>query len=160
MRMKTLKGICVIAMTVAVLCGCERQEPKDAREAFVGNYTYTYLAPDSIPVYIDTMKVGSIPVEGEGEFSLVLGNAENELWMVEEGDTTLATVSGKTIYLEPVTTFVTYMGIDIETRYDYGTGVLTGNQIKWKVDAFMKGTYMGISMSGSGPMDLIATKKE
>ena len=79
MRMKTLKGICVIAMTLAVLCGCERQEPKDAREAFVGDYTYTYLAPDSIPVYIGSLKVGSIPVEGEGEFSLVLGNAENEL---------------------------------------------------------------------------------
>ncbi len=39
-------------------------------------------------------------------------------------------------------------------------GVLTGNQIKWTVDVFMRGTYMGLTLSGSGLMDLVATKKE
>lgn len=41
---------------------------------------------------------------------------------------------------------------------DFRTNCIFFLQIR--KDAFMKGTYMGISMSGSGPMDLIATKKE
>ena len=159
---KSFPFIVMMLLAVAVLCSCERgkSDPKDARDAFLGDYTYTYVVPDSIPIYMGSTLMDYFPLEGEGEFSLIEGDTVNELWMIDSGDTALAIVTGNKIYLEPVTLTETFNGIEIETRYNYGYGVLSGNRITWTVDVFMSATYTGLTMSGSGLMDLVATKKE
>lgn len=157
--MKNWKFICTIVMVAAVLCGCERGQvdPKDPRAAFVGDYTY--VSTGEIDLYLGSMPVGNLPLDDEGEFTLVLGKASNEILMIEENDTAVAVVSNNTIYLEPVTQIESMAGIDMEVIYDYGEATLINNQLDWQVEVSVTATYQGAVLSGSGPIEIVATKK-
>lgn len=155
--MKNWKFICTIVMVAAVLCGCERGQV-DPRVAFVGDYSY--VSTGEIDIYMDrVVPAGKLPLDNEGEFTMVLGEASNEILMIEGNDTTVAVVSNNTIYLEPVTVIESMAGIDMEITYDYEEATLINNQIDWQVEVSVKATYLGVVLSGSGPIEIVATKK-
>lgn len=154
--MKNWKFICTIVMVAAVLCGCERGQV-DPRVAFVGDYSYVLTG--EIELYMDSVPVGEMPLDHEGEFTFVLGEASNEILMIEKNDTTAGVVSNNTIYLEPVTQIESMGEVDMEVIYDYGEATLVNNQLDWQVDVSIKATYKGAVLSGSGPIEIVATKK-
>ena len=154
--MKNWKFICTIVMVAAVLCGCERGQV-DPRVAFVGDYSY--VSTGEIDIYMGAVPAGKLPLDNEGEFTMVLGEASNEILMIEENDTTVAVVSNNTIYLEPVTVIESMAGVDMEITYDYGEATLINNQLDWQVEVSIKATYQGAVLSGSGPIEIVATKK-
>lgn len=157
-RMKNWKFICTIVMVAAVLCGCERGHvDPDPREAFVGDYSY--VSTGEIELYLGDVPAGKLPLDNEGEFTLVLGKASNEILMIEENDTAVAVVSNNTIYLEPLTQIESMGKIDMEITYDYGEATLINNQLDWQGEVSVKATYQGAVLSGSGPMEIVATKK-
>ena len=157
MRMKNWKFICTIVMVAAVLCGCERGQV-DPRVAFVGDYSY--VSTGEVDLYLGGVPVGEqLPLDNEGEFTLVLGEASNEILMIEENDTTVAVVSNNTIYLEPLTQIESMGEVDMEITYDYGEATLINNQLDWQGEVSVKATYKGAVLSGSGPMEIVATKK-
>lgn len=157
--MKNWKFICTIVMVAAVLCGCERGciDP-DPRVAFVGDYSY--VSTGEVDLYLGGVPVGEqLPLDNEGEFTMVLGEASNEILMIEENDTTVAVVSNNTIYLEPLTQIESMGEVDMEITYDYGEATLINNQLDWQGEVSVKATYKGAVLSGSGPMEIVATKK-
>lgn len=154
--MKNWKFICTIVMVAAVLCGCERGQV-DPRVAFVGDYSY--VTTGEIDLYLDSVPAGKMPLDNEGEFTFVLGEASNEILMIEGNDTTVAVVSNNTIYLEPVKQTESMGGVDIEVIYDYGEATLVNNQLDWQCEVSVKATYLGSVLSGSGPIEIVATKK-
>lgn len=155
--MKNWKFICTIVMVAAVLCGCERGQV-DPRVAFVGDYSY--VSTGEVDLYLGGVPVGEqLPLDNEGEFTLVLGEASNEILMIEENDTTVAVVSNNTIYLEPLTQIESMGEVDMEITYDYGEATLINNQLDWQGEVSVKATYKGAVLSGSGPMEIVATKK-
>lgn len=154
--MKNWKFICTIVMVAAVLCGCERSQV-DPRVAFVGDYSY--VTTGEIDLYLDSVPVGAMPLNNVGEFTFVLGEASNELLMIDGNDTTVAVVSNNTIYLEPVTQIDSLAGVDMEIIYDYGEATLVNNQLDWQCEVSVKATYQGAVLSGSGPIEIVATKK-
>lgn len=156
MRMKNWKFICTIVMVAAVLCGCERGQV-DPRVAFVGDYSYVLTG--EIELYMDSVPAGKMPLDHKGEFTFVLGEASDEILMIEKNDTSVAVVSNNTIYLEPVTQIESMGGVDMEIIYDYGEATLVNNQIDWQVEVSIKATYLGSVLSGSGPIEIVATKK-
>ena len=157
MRMKNWKFICTIVMVAAVLCGCERGQV-DPRVAFVGDYSY--VSTGEVDLYLGGVPVGEqLPLDNEGEFTLVLGEASNEILMIEENDTTVAVVSNNTIYLEPLTQIESMGEVDMEITYDYGEATLINNQLDWQGEVSVKATYKGAVLSGSGPIEIVATKK-
>lgn len=157
--MKNWKFICTIVMVAAVLCGCERGHvDPDPRVAFVGDYSY--VSTGEVDLYLGGVPVGEqLPLDNEGEFTLVLGEASNEILMIEENDTTVAVVSNNTIYLEPLTQIESMGEVDMEITYDYGEATLINNQLDWQGEVSVKATYKGAVLSGSGPMEIVATKK-
>ncbi len=157
--MKNWKFICTIVMVAAVLCGCERGHvDPDPRVAFVGDYSY--VSTGEVDLYLGGVPVGEqLPLDNEGEFTLVLGEASNEILMIEENDTTVAVVSNNTIYLEPLTQIESMGEVDMEITYDYGEATLINNQLDWQGEVSVKATYKGAVLSGSGPIEIVATKK-
>ncbi len=154
--MKNWKFICTIVMVAAVLCGCERGQV-DPRVAFVGDYSY--VTTGEIELYLGDVSAGKMPLDNEGEFTFVLGKASNEILMIDENDTTVAVVSNNTIYLEPMTQIESMGEVDMEVIYDYGEATLINNQLDWQVEVSIKATYKGAVLSGSGPIEIVATKK-
>lgn len=154
--MKNWKFICTIVMVAAVLCGCERGQV-DPRVAFVGDYSYVLTG--EIELYMDSVPVGKMPLDHEGEFTFVLGEASDEILMIEKNDTTVGVVSNNTIYLEPVTQIESMGEVDMEVIYDYGEATLVNNQLDWQVEVSITATYQGAVLSGSGPIEIVATKK-
>lgn len=145
-------------MVAAVLCGCERGHvDPDPRVAFVGDYSYVLTG--EIELYMDSVPAGKMPLDHKGEFTFVLGEASDEILMIEKNDTSVAVVSNNTIYLEPVTQIESMGGVDMEVIYDYGEATLVNNQLDWQVEVSIKATYLGSVLSGSGPIEIVATKK-
>ena len=55
--------------------------------------------------------------------------------------------------------YVSTGGVDMEIIYDYGEATLINNQLDWQVEVSIKATYLGAVLSGSGPIEIVATKK-
>ena len=156
--MKNLKGICAIVMLVAALCGCERgQEPKDAREAFVGYYTF--VSTGKVDLYRDSVLFASLPMNKEGEMSIMPGEKSNEIVVIALKDTAVAYVSGNTFSMDTSTRTDSLYGIVMEMTVNYGKAVLTGNQLDWPMDLVVSATFQGMEYSGGGSMEIVATKK-
>ncbi|MBQ7381481.1 MAG: hypothetical protein IJV61_00420 [Paludibacteraceae bacterium] len=125
--------------------------------AFVGDYSYVLTG--EIELYMGDVSAGKMPLDHEGEFTFVLGEASDEILMIEKNDTSVAVVSNNTIYMEPVTQIDSLAEVDMEVIYDYGEATLVNNQLDWQVEVSITATYKGAVLSGSGPIEIVATKK-
>ena len=85
--MNNLIKTCAIFMAVLTLSACERaSQPKDARDAFVGDYTFT--STGSVDIFAGELKVYTIPMSETGELSIAKDSVPNRVMMVAGNDMT------------------------------------------------------------------------
>ena len=154
--------MCAIMLMAVLLCGCKRNqeqvEPQDPRQAFVGDYTF--VSTGDIDLYMGSVKVITVPMNKDGEMSITLAQEDNAVWIIAEGDSLEAYVSGNLLFMEPTTDEVTMSGLVMEMAFTYSKATLTGNQLSWTSTVDITATYQSLSVSGSGQVDIVATKKE
>ena len=161
--MKNLKGLwtiflMVMVLAVVALCGCERSgETSDPRLAFVGEYTF--VSTGDIDLYLGSTKAFAVPMDKEGEMSIKLAEKSNAVWIIAEGDSVLAAVSGNELYMEPMKQETTVAGISMDMSFSYGKATLENNQLSWITNVDITATYMSLQVTGSGQVVIVATKK-
>lgn len=158
MYMKNWKSLCGILLTAVVLCGCEGgAEPKDPREAFVGDYTF--VSTGSIDIYLGTVKMGSVPLDQDGNLSITLAEKSNAVWIVADNDSMQASVSGNELFMEPLKQQLTMGGMEMDLSFTYGKGTLEKNVLSIPADVQAVVSYQAMSLTGNGHVDVVATKQ-
>ena len=158
--MKHLKYVCAMLLIATVLCGCKRDEqaPEDAREAFIGDYTF--VSSGAIDLYWESTKMATVPMDKEGELSIVAGEASNEVWVVAEGDSAQAYIAGNELVMRPMQTETTIAGMELDMAFNYGTAKLVENQLSMKAYVDITATYKSTHFAGNGQVDVVATQKD
>ena len=155
--MKNWKFSCFILLIAVALCACERAGGGDARKAFLGDYTF--VSNGDIDLYAGAVKVVTVPLDKEGEMSIVPADKSNTVWIVAENDSALAYVSDSELFMESTTDTTTIGGISMEMSYTYGKASLVENKLSWSTDVVITATYKAMTLSGKGTVDIVATKK-
>ena len=144
-------------MAVAVLCGCEKNANNNARQAFIGDYTF--VTNGSIDLYLESKKVITMPVHEKGEMTIAPAQKENAVWIIADNDSALAYISGNEMFMDPVKEKTTMSGIEMEMSFSYGKATLEGDKLSWTSDMDIKATYNSATLTGNGQVDIVATKK-
>jgi len=157
--MKNWKFFCaMLLMATLVFCGCDRgMDPTKSRQAFVGDYTF--VSTGNIDLYMGAVMVFTVPMDKEGEFSISLAEKSNAVWIVAEGDSLLASVSGNELFMEPTKEETTMAGVEMKMSFTYGKATLENNRLSWTSDVDITATYQSVSIAGKGQVDFVATKK-
>ena len=156
--MKHLKILCAILLVAVMLWGCERGGGADARTSFLGDYTF--VSNGDIDLYAGSVKVVTVPLDKEGEMSIVAADKANTVWIIAENDTALAYISGSELFMEATKDTTTIGGVSMEMSFTYGRATLVENKLSWTTDVDITATYKSMSLSGKGKVDIVATKKE
>ena len=154
------KYVCAVLLIATALCGCKRdeQEPEDAREAFIGDYTF--VSWGTIDLYWESKKMVAIPMDKEGELSIVAGEASNEVWVIAEGDSAQAYIAGNELVMKPMQTETTIAGMELDMAFTYGTAKLVNNQLSMTAYVDINATYKSTHFAGNGQVDVVAAKKD
>ena len=143
---------------VMLLAACEGTTPQtDPREVFVGDYSFS--SKGDIDLYAGKTKIFTVPLDKEGEMSITLSDQANAVWIVAEGDTAIAYVSGNQLFMDPTTEDIQYGDVNLHLKFTYGKATLEENQLTLPTDVEVSATYQSLSVSGSGKVDVSATKK-
>lgn len=147
-----------VALSAALtLVACEGQKT-DPREAFVGEYSF--VTTGDIDLYAEGVKVDTYPLDQEGEMSISLGDKENAVFVKIDKDSTTAYVSGNQLFMEPTHEEATFKELVMSIKFIYGKGELVEDRLTMSADVEVKATYREtISLSGSGTVNIVATKK-
>ena len=159
--MKNIKIVCGMLLLAAILCGCKRDEQapeEDARAAFIGDYTF--VSTGEIDLYMGSTKVTTVPMDKEGELSIVAGEASNEVWVVSEGDSAQAYIAGDELLMKPMQQETTIAGMELDMAFTYGTAKMVENQLSMTAYVDITATYRAMQFSGNGQVDIVATKKD
>lgn len=160
MLTKYFTKACVVLSAVLTLVACEgsKQGPSsDPRDAFIGDYTF--VSDGDIDLYAGALKLFTIPLDQSGEMSIAYGNESNTVWVIAEGDSTIAYVSGNQMFMDPTTDEATFGELVMHLSFTYGKATLDGKQLSWTFDVEIAAEYKTYSLSGSGQVDIVATKK-
>ena len=158
--MKNIKIVCSMLLLAAILCGCKRgeQEPEDARTAFIGDYTF--VSSGTIDLYMGSTKMITLPMDKEGELTIVAGESSNEVWVIAEGDSAQAYIAGDELVMKPMQQETTIAGMELDMAFTYGTAKLVENQLSMTAYVDITATYRSMQFSGNGQVDVVATKKD
>ena len=153
-----MKQFIFLFLAMLLITACERPANTDPREAFVGDYTF--VSKGNIDLYAGGLKVITVPLDKEGEMSLSLADKDNELWMVAEGDSTIARISDGRLFIDPATEQQTFKDLVLSLSYTYTPATLDSNQLSLTTNVEATATYKEkYSLSGRGQVDVTATKK-
>ena len=159
--MKHLKYVCATLLIATVLCGCKHDEQapeEDVRTAFIGDYTF--VSSGAIDLYWESTKMATVPMDKEGELSIVAGEASNEVWVVAEGDSAQAYIAGDELLMKPMQTETTIASMELDMAFTYGTAKLVNNQLSMTAYVDINATYKSAHFAGNGQVDVVATKKD
>ena len=154
---KYFSKICAVLMAVMVFASCERNDGKDPRAAFVGDYTF--VTNGSIEIDGVLPPANTLPIHEEGELSIVLADKENAIWMIADNDSSLAYVSGNQFIMEPSTDKMNVGEAVLILDYSYSPAILKDNGWTMISDAEVTATYRDKTLTGSGEVIVTATKK-
>ena len=143
-------------LVIAALCGCERATVQDPRQAFVGDYTF--VSTGDIDLYMGATKVITLPMDQNGEMTITLAEKSNAVWIIADNDSTMASVSGNELFIEPSEEETTMAGIDMQMSFTHGKATLVNKQLSWTSSMDITATYQSLQLAGKGQVD-IATKK-
>jgi hypothetical protein len=154
--MKNVKLFVILAIVSMAFASCKKDDDKssDARDKFVGSYTYTLKGKTVVSMLGEEEEE---PISESGIFIIEKANAENKILIKENGEVTEAVVSGNSFtYTE---TLAEDLGNGIALS---GNGTITGtiNGSTLTVEIKGNGNLIG-AVSGSYTMNatMIATKK-
>ncbi len=162
---KYLKRTSVLLLAALVMSACEgsKEGPKkDAREAFVGDYSF--VSTGSIDLYAGALKVLAVPMNEEGFLSIALADEENAVWMIVEKDSSLGHVAGDGLFLEPTTARETFKKLVMDLSFTYGKATLQEDTLSFVTNVDITATYssdtLGIldNLAGKGQTTIVATK--
>ena len=149
----------LIAMLSLISCEQKKDEvaaPADSRDAFVGKYSFT--ATGSLDLYMGQEKLFTLPLDETGEFDITKAQEEGEVLITGYNDTIRANVSGKNLLFESTTTDWEFGEIKLRLTFIYGKATLEDNRLHWNTDVQANGSYGVLSASGTGQIDMVATK--
>ena len=156
--MNNLIKTCAIFMAVLTLSACERaSQPKDARDAFVGDYTFT--STGSVDIFAGELKVYTIPMSETGELSIAKDSVPNRVMMVAGNDTSYGRVSDNYLFLDSLKAVETYGEIEMNLSFTYGKATLSHDTLSLPSYVIISASYQSMPLSGSGQVDVIAVKK-
>ena len=156
--MNNLIKTCAIFMAVLTLSACERaSQPKDARDAFVGDYTFT--STGSVDIFAGELKVYTIPMSETGELSIAKDSVPNRVMMVAGNDTSYGRVSDNYLFLDSLKAVETYGEIEMNLSFTYGKATLSHDTLSIPSYVIISASYQSMTLSGSGQVDVIAVKK-
>jgi len=159
MQTTYFKNMCALLLVAVLWCGCEGGglNPKNAREAFVGDYTF--VSTGDVDLYMGATKVITIPMDQKGEMTIALAEKSNAVWIIADNDSTLASVSENELFIEPTEEEVTMAGIDMQMSFTHSKATLVNKQLSWTSTMDITATYRSMSLSGKGQVDIVATRK-
>ena len=147
-----------IFMAVLTLSACERaSQPKDARDAFVGDYTFT--STGSVDIFAGDLKVFTIPMRETGELSIAKDAVPNRVMMVAENDTSYGYVSDNYLFLDSLKAVETYGEIDMHLSFTYGKATLSHDTLSIPTNVVITASYQDKNLSGVGKVDVVAIKE-
>jgi hypothetical protein len=152
-----MKKLFILCMAALMAIACERATDKDPRTAFVGDYNF--VSTGNIDLYADSMKVATLPMDKKGELAISLADTANAVWLVAEGDSTIARVSDNRLFIDPATEKRTFNNLVLNLSYTYSAATLEHDSLSMVTNVEITATYMGRSLSGRGKVDVVATKK-
>ena len=152
-----MKKIILLCLATLMITACERQKDNDPRKDFVGDYTF--VSKGNIDLYAGVLKITTIPMDKKSEMSLSLADKDNELWMVAEGDSTIARLSDGRLFIDPTTEQQTFKDLVLTLSYTYTPATLENDQLSLTSNVEITATYKEHSLSGRGQVDIVATKK-
>jgi hypothetical protein len=145
-------------MAVLTLSACERaSQPKDARDAFVGDYTFT--STGSVDIFAGKLKVYTIPMSETGELSIAKDSVPNRVMMVAGNDTSYGRVSDNYLFLDSLKAVETYGEIEMNLSFTYGKATLSHDTLSLPSYVIISASYQSMTLSGSGQVDVMAVKK-
>jgi hypothetical protein len=154
--MKHWLSLCGLLLIAIVLCSCERGT-QNTREAFIGEYSF--VSTGLIALYLpDSTKAFSIPVNENGELSIVAGTKENEVLIIAKEDTTYALISGYDMYMQPDTVEEIRGGVEMKIYSSYSRATLENNRMAWMSYADVSASFKSYSLFGKGEVEIVATK--
>ena len=158
MFIKNVMRMFAVVAAVVALSACENKGPKtDPRDVFVANYAFT--STGEIDLYVGDLKIITAPLDQRGEFSIVLGNEANTVFVISGNDTALAYVSGNNLFMDPTTDRATYGEMEMELNFTYGKATLEEDVLILPSDVDVIATYRDYNLSGHGQVEVVATKK-
>lgn len=156
--MNNLIKTCAIFMAVLTLSACERaSQPKDARDAFVGDYTFT--STGSVDIFAGNLKMFTVPMHETGELSIAKDSVPNRVMMVAENDTSYGYVSNNYLFLDSLKAVETYGEIDMNLSFTYGKATLSHDTLSIPTNVVITASYQDKNLSGVGKVDVVAIQK-
>ena len=145
-------------MAVLTLSACERaSQPKDARDAFVGDYTFT--STGSVDIFAGELKVYTIPMSETGELSIAKDSVPNRVMMVAGNDTSYGRVSDNYLFLDSLKAVETYGKIEMNLSFTYGKATLSHDTLSIPTNVVITASYQDKNLSGVGKVDVVAIKE-
>ena len=146
-----------IFMAVLTLSACERaSQPKDARDAFVGDYTFT--STGSVDIFAGKLKVFTIPMSETGELSIAKDSVPNRVMMIAGNDTSYGRVSDNYLFLDSLKAVETFGEIDMNLSFTYGKATLSYDTLSIPTNVVITASYQDKNLSGVGKVDVVAIK--
>lgn len=156
--MKHLAKLCFISCVLMALVACGDRNAAEQRADFVGEYDFR--ATGNVEMRTGSTQIASLPLDENGTFVITEANAPDEVMLVGYNDTIYATVAGQYLLLESTTTNMDYNGVNLQLTFLYGKAKLENNQLSWHTDVIGTATYGVMSASGSGEIEIVATKNQ
>ncbi len=150
MKTKNLFRLCVAALAMVAFAACSSNGP-DARDAFVGKYSYE--ATGSID-----FQIVKVPLDEKGTLTISKKGDKDQVIITGYNDTINATVAGNVMTLENATYSETIQGVNCVMNFEYDKASLTDNVLRWTSKINATGQYSVMQAQGTGTVSVVATK--
>ena len=144
-------------LPVVMLIACSEQNGVDQRDKLVGAYTFTSSGSLDFAFMGESM---SIPLDGEGNFSIAKAGKKNKVIFAVFNDSIYATLSGNEIQLDNDSYTMSMEGMSLEVKIANDKITIDGEQLKWTTDLTATVKYEGLGISGSGDVSMTGNKIE
>ena len=152
--MKKFIQFCLVAVVAIVFASCNGNGV-DQRDNFVGVYSYTATGSVAFNLGITNY---TVPLDEQGTFTISKEGDGNKVVIKGWNDPINATVSGNQLILESNEYDTTYGGIALQLSFSHGKATLAGNQLTWVSEVNGKAQYSGYAATGTGTVNMVATK--
>ena len=157
MRKDFLAGIAAMMSLVLVMSSCENNSQKNPGDSFVGKYNY--VSSGQVDLYAGALKFSSLPMDNEGELSIVPADEPNTVHVIVENDTTIGHISGEYLFMDPIEATQTFGELEMTLSFTYTKATLRNDSLTFKTNVDVKAIFKDYDLSGKGEVDVIAMRQ-